>query len=69
EKINPIVYFYNEIGKEVLDLSEEKTARLKDREQLVSFFRNEFLTGKVIYTGQELEKLRETINRMNYIMN
>ena len=53
----------------MLDLSEEKTARLKDREQLVSFFRNEFLTGKVIYTGQELEKLRETINRMNYIMN
>ncbi len=53
----------------MLDLSEEKTARLKDREQLVSFFRNEFLTGKVIYTGHELEKLRETINRMNYIMN
>lgn len=69
ENINPIVYFYNENGKEVLDLSEEKTPRLKDREQIVSFFRNEFLTGKVIYTGQELEKLRETINRMNYIMN
>ncbi|MGQ0518876.1 NERD domain-containing protein, partial [Bacillus sp. D-CC] len=61
--------FYNESGKEVLDLSEEKTPRLKDREQIVAFFKNEILTGKVIYTGQELEKLREIISRMNYIMN
>ncbi|QWI17953.1 NERD domain-containing protein [Bacillus wiedmannii] len=69
ENVKPIVYFYNESGKEVLDLSEEKTPRLKDREQIVMFFRNEILTGKVIYTDQELEKLRETINRINYIMN
>ncbi|MDR4983718.1 chromosome segregation protein [Bacillus cereus] len=69
ENVKPIVYFYNESGKEVLDLSEEKTPRLKDREQIVTFFRNEILTGKVIYTDQELEKLREIISRMNYIMN
>lgn len=69
ENVKPIVYFYNESGKEVLDLSEEKTPRLKDREQIVTFFRNEILTGKVIYTDQELEKLREIISRMNHIMN
>ncbi|HDR4736517.1 TPA: NERD domain-containing protein [Bacillus cereus] len=69
ENIKPIVYFYNEDGKEVQDLSEEKTPRLKDREQIVTFFRNEMLTEKVIYTSQELEKLREIINRMNYVMN
>lgn len=69
ENVKPIVYFYNESGKEVLDLSEEKTPRLKDREQIVTFFRNEVLTGKVIYTDQELEKLREIINWMNYKMN
>ncbi|TKI11661.1 NERD domain-containing protein [Bacillus wiedmannii] len=69
EKVKPIVYFYNESGKEVLDLSEEKTPRLKDREQIVTFFRNEILTGKVIYTDQELEKLREIISRMNYKIN
>lgn len=69
EKVKPIVYFYNESGKKVLDLSEEKTPRLKDREQIVTFFRNEILTGKVIYTDQELEKLREIISRMNYKIN
>lgn len=69
EKVKPIVYFYNESWKEVLDLSEEKTPRLKDREQIVTFFRNEILTGKVIYTDQELEKLREIISRMNYKIN
>ncbi|MGK0534134.1 nuclease-related domain-containing protein [Bacillus sp. 'calajunan'] len=69
EKVKPIVYFYNESGKEVLDLSEEKTPRLKDREQIVTFFRNEILTGEVIYTDQELEKLREIISRMNYKIN
>ena len=63
------MYIYNEDGKEVQDLSEEKTPKLKDREQIVTFFRNEMLTEKVIYTSQELEKLREIINRMNYIMN
>ncbi|HDR7793545.1 TPA: NERD domain-containing protein [Bacillus luti] len=66
ENIKPIVYFYNERGKEVIDLSSEATPRLKNREQIVTFFRNEIVTGKVIYTEQELEKIREMISRMNY---
>ncbi|MBE5108884.1 NERD domain-containing protein [Bacillus thuringiensis] len=67
ESVKPIVYFYNESGKEVLDLSNGETPRLKDREQIVMFFRNEILTGKVIYTEQELDKIREMISQMNYI--
>lgn len=65
ENVKPVVYFYNESGKELIDLSEEETPRLKDREQIVTFFRNEILTGKVIYTEQELETIREMISRMN----
>jgi hypothetical protein len=66
-KVKPIVYFENESGKEVIDLSNEKLPRLKDREQIVTFFRNEILTGKVIYTAQELQKIREMIGQMNYV--
>ena len=69
ENVKPVVYFYNESGKELIDLSEEETPRLKDREQIVTFFRNEILTGKVIYTEQELEMIREMISRMSYKMN
>lgn len=69
ENVKPVVYFYNESGKELIDLSEEETPRLKDREQIVTFFRNEILTGKLIYTEQELEMIREMISRMSYKMN
>lgn len=69
ENVKPVVYFYNESGKELIDLSEEETPRLKDREQIVTFFRNEILTGKVVYTEQELEIIREMISRMSYKMN
>ncbi|WP_088351871.1 NERD domain-containing protein [Bacillus cereus] len=68
ENVKPVVYFYNENGKEIIDLSSEETPRLKDREQIVTFFRNEILTGKVVYTEQELEQIREMISRMNYIV-
>lgn len=68
EKVKPVVYFYNENGKEIIDLSSEETPRLKDREQIVTFFRNEILAGKVVYTAQELEQIREMISRMNYIV-
>ncbi len=68
EKVKPVVYFYNENGKEIVDLSSEETPRLKDREQIVTFFRNEILAGKVVYTVQELEQIREMISRMNYIV-
>ncbi|PQZ57223.1 chromosome segregation protein [Bacillus sp. MYb209] len=68
EKVKPVVYFENESGKEVIDLSNEKLPRLKDREQIVAFFRNEILTGKVIYTAQELQKIRDMIGQMNYVM-
>ncbi|MBJ9979973.1 NERD domain-containing protein [Bacillus sp. S70] len=68
EKVKPVVYFYNENGKEIIDLSSEETPRLKDREQIVTFFRNEILAGKVVYTVQELEQIREMISRMNYIV-
>ncbi|EOQ07957.1 NERD domain-containing protein [Bacillus cereus] len=68
EKVKPVVYFYNKNGKEIVDLSSEETPRLKDREQIVMFFRNEILAGKVVYTVQELEQIREMINRMNYIV-
>ncbi|HFJ9272724.1 NERD domain-containing protein [Bacillus cereus] len=68
EKVKPVVYFYNENGKEIIDLSSEETPRLKNREQIVTFFRNEILTGKVVYTVQELEQIREMISRMNYIV-
>lgn len=67
EKVKPVVYFENESGKEVIDLSNEKLPRLKDREQIVTFFRNEILTGKVIYTVQELQKIRDIIGQMNYV--
>ncbi|MGE7866164.1 nuclease-related domain-containing protein [Bacillus paramycoides] len=67
EKVKPVVYFENESGKEVIDLSNEKLPRLKDREQIVTFFRNEILTGKVIYTAQELQKIRDIIGQMNYV--
>ncbi|WP_089607586.1 NERD domain-containing protein [Bacillus cereus] len=66
EKVKPVVYFYNENGKEIIDLSSEETPRLKDREQIVTFFRNEILAGKIVYTVQELEQIREMISRMNY---
>lgn len=68
EKVKPVVYFYNENGEEIIDLSSEETPRLKDREQIVTFFRNEILAGKVVYTVQELEQIREMISRMNYIV-
>lgn len=68
EKVKPVVYFYNENGKEIIDLSSEETPRLKDREQIVTFFRNEILAGEVVYTVQELEQIREMISRMNYIV-
>ncbi|MGX5476360.1 NERD domain-containing protein [Bacillus thuringiensis] len=68
EKVKPVVYFYNENGKEIIDLSSEETPRLKDREQIVTFFRNEILAGKVVYTVQELEQIREMISRVNYIV-
>ncbi|WP_420974380.1 NERD domain-containing protein [Bacillus thuringiensis] len=68
EKVKPVVYFYNENGKEIIDLSSEETPRLKDREQIVTFFRNEILAGKIVYTVQELEQIRELISRMNYIV-
>ncbi|MEH7421782.1 NERD domain-containing protein [Bacillus thuringiensis] len=68
EKVKPVVYFYNENGKEIIDLSSEETPRLKDREQIITFFRNEILAGKVVYTVQELEQIREMISRMNYIV-
>ncbi|WP_157417676.1 NERD domain-containing protein [Bacillus cereus] len=68
EKVKPVVYFYNENTKEIIDLSSEETPRLKDREQIVTFFRNEILAGKVVYTVQELEQIREMISRMNYIV-
>ncbi|WP_448163876.1 NERD domain-containing protein [Bacillus thuringiensis] len=68
EKVKPVVYFYNENGKEIIDLSSEETPRLKDREQIVTFFRNEILAGKVVYTVQELEQIREMLSRMNYIV-
>ena len=61
ENVKPIVYFYNESGKEVLDLSHEETPRFKDREQIVEFFEKEVLTGKVIFTAQELQKIREML--------
>ncbi|MGQ0417203.1 NERD domain-containing protein, partial [Bacillus sp. HC-TM] len=41
---------------------------LKDREQIVTFFRNEILAGEVVYTVQELEQIQEMISRMNYIV-
>lgn len=68
EKVKPVVYFYNENGKEIIDLSSEETPRLKNREQIVTFFRNEILAGKVVYTVQELEQIREMLSRMNYIV-
>lgn len=68
EKVKPVVYFYNKNGKAIVDLSSEETPRLKDREQIVMFFRNEILTGKVVYTEQELEQIREMISLMNYIV-
>ncbi|HDR4945410.1 TPA: NERD domain-containing protein [Bacillus cereus] len=68
EKVKPVVYFYNENGTEIIDLSSEETPRLKDREQIVTFFRNEILAGKIVYTVQELEQIREMISRMNYIV-
>ncbi|PFJ19221.1 chromosome segregation protein [Bacillus cereus] len=61
KNVKPIVYFYNESGKEIMDLSKEKTPRLKDREQIVAFFKNEILTGEVIYTAQELQEIREML--------
>ena len=68
EKVKPVVYFYNKNGKEIVDLSSEETPRLKDREQIVTFFRNEILAGEVVYTVQELEQIQEMISRMNYIV-
>ncbi|MEE6142517.1 NERD domain-containing protein [Bacillus cereus] len=68
EKVKPVVYFYNKNGKEIVDLSSEETPRLKNQEQIVMFFRNEILAGKVVYTVQELEQIREMISRMNYIV-
>ena len=54
--------------EKIIDLSSEETPRLKDREQIVTFFRNEILAGKIVYTVQELEQIREMISRMNYIV-
>ncbi|EJQ46290.1 hypothetical protein IEE_01789 [Bacillus cereus BAG5X1-1] len=66
-KVKPIVYFENESGKEIIDLSNAELPRFKDREQIVTFFRNEVLTSKVIYTARELQKIRDMIGKMNYV--
>ncbi len=69
EKVKPVVYFYKlKMEKQIVDLSSEETPRLKDREQIVTFFRNEILAGEVVYTVQELEQIQEMISRMNYIV-
>ncbi|KFN03384.1 NERD domain-containing protein [Bacillus clarus] len=68
EEVKPILYFGNEMsesGKEVIDLSNEKFPRLKNREELVTYFKNERLKGNVLYTAQELEEIREIIERMS----
>ncbi|WP_410983326.1 NERD domain-containing protein [Bacillus cereus] len=67
EEVKPIVYFGNETsgsGNEMIDLSNEVLPRLKDREQLVTYFRNERLEGKVLYTVQELREIKEMFKRM-----
>ena len=67
EEVKSIVYFGNETngsGNEMIDLSNEVLPRLKDREQLVTYFRNERLEGKVLYTVQELREIKEMVERM-----
>ncbi|HEK9102019.1 NERD domain-containing protein [Bacillus pfraonensis] len=64
EEVKPMVYFGNETsgsGNEIIDLSNEVLPRLKDREQLVTYFRNERLEGKVRYTVQELQGIKEML--------
>ncbi|MBC6971601.1 NERD domain-containing protein [Bacillus sp. Xin] len=67
EEVKPIVYFGNETngsGNEMIDLSNEVLPRLNDREQLVTYFRNERLEGKVLYIVQELREIKEMFKRM-----
>ncbi|MBO1628155.1 MULTISPECIES: nuclease-related domain-containing protein [Bacillus] len=70
EEIKPLLYFGNETNgnrNEVIDLSNEALPRLKGREQLVTYFRNEKLKEKELYTVKELEDIKEVIERMNYM--
>lgn len=70
EEVQSIVYFGNETngsGNEMIDLSNEALPRLKDREQLVTYFRNERLEGKVLYTAQELRGIKEMIQCMEEV--
>ncbi|MEH7460482.1 NERD domain-containing protein [Bacillus sp. JJ1127] len=67
EEVKPIVYFGNEIngsGHEIIDISNETLPRLKDRDQLVTYFRNGMLKEKVLYTVQELQEIKEMVERM-----
>ncbi|WP_459500068.1 nuclease-related domain-containing protein [Bacillus sp. C1] len=70
EEVKSIVYFGNETKgseNEMIDLSNEVLPRLKDREQLVTYFRNERLEGKVLYTVQELREIKEIVEHMEEI--
>ncbi|CAI8976327.1 MULTISPECIES: nuclease-related domain-containing protein [Bacillus] len=70
EEVKPTVYFGNETngsGNEMIDLSNEVLPRLKDREQLVTYFRKERLEGKVLYTVQELQGIKEMIECMGEV--
>lgn len=67
EEVKSIVYFGNETKgseNEMIDLSNEVLPRLKDREQLVTYFRNERMEGEILYTVQELQEIKEMIKRM-----
>ncbi|KEK23163.1 nuclease-related domain-containing protein [Bacillus gaemokensis] len=68
--VKPIVYFGNETAGNmnvVIDLSNETLPRLKDREQIVTYFRNEKIKGKELYTVKELQEIKEMIEHMNYM--
>ncbi|PEY32978.1 chromosome segregation protein [Bacillus cereus] len=70
EEVKSIVYFGNETKgseNEMIDLSNEALPRLKDREQLVTYFRNERLEGKVLYTAQELREIKEMVEHMEEV--
>ncbi|MDZ5606839.1 nuclease-related domain-containing protein [Bacillus pseudomycoides] len=67
EEVKSIVYFGNETKgseNEMIDLSNEALPRLKDREQLVTYFRNERIEGKILYTVQELQEIKEMVKRL-----
>ncbi|MBY0598724.1 nuclease-related domain-containing protein [Bacillus bingmayongensis] len=67
EEVKSIVYFGNETKgseNEMIDLSNEVLPRLKDREQLVTYFRNERIEGKILYTVQELQEIKEMVKRL-----